>query len=28
MTEEEHQAADRKLQSEILGEMEKDWAEL
>jgi antitoxin (DNA-binding transcriptional repressor) of toxin-antitoxin stability system len=28
MTEEEHRAADRKLQAEILGEMEKDWAEL
>jgi len=25
MTEEEHRAADRKLQAEILGEMEKDW---
>jgi len=28
MTEEQHRAAERKLQAEILAEMEKDWAEL
>jgi hypothetical protein len=28
LSEEEHRAAERKLQAEILAEMERDWAEL
>ena len=28
MTEKQHRAAERKLQAEMLAEMEKDWAEL
>jgi len=28
MSEKEHRAADRKLQAEILAEMQKDWAEI
>jgi antitoxin (DNA-binding transcriptional repressor) of toxin-antitoxin stability system len=28
MTEKQHRAAERKMQAEILAEMEKDWAEI
>ena len=28
MTEEEHRAAERRMQTEMLAEMERDWAEL